>query len=126
MVAIARLMIAVAAAGVLAGCAQTSSPAAQSSYESQGSILVGSTPAAGSTVQGPINELVLNFDPPARLMEVTVTGAEGTIPTMITPVGEVSRYTVPLPGLEAGSYRVDWRASAGGKSHRGSFGFQVQ
>jgi len=126
MVAIARFMIVVAAAGLIAGCVEPSPPAPASSHESHGSILVGSSPAAGSTVQGPINELVLNFDPPARLMEVTVTGPEGTMPTMITPVGEVSRYAVPLPGLGPGSYRVDWRASAGGEPHQGSFGFQVQ
>jgi len=119
------LAAAAALIGILGGCAQPPSPAAPAS-SSQDSILVGSSPAAGSTVEGPINELVLNFDPPARLMEVTVTGPDGTMPTMITPVGEVARYSVPLPGLGPGSYRVDWRASAAGSAHQGSFGFRVQ
>jgi len=111
--------------GMGASCAQPPAPAAPASA-SQSSILVSSTPAAGSTVEAPVNELVLNFEPPARLMEVTVTGPDGTMPTMITPIGEVARYSVPLPGLGPGSYRVDWRASAAGSAHQGSFGFRVQ
>ncbi len=111
--------------GLLGGCGQPPAPASPANA-AQSSILVGSTPAAGSTVDAPVNELVLNFDPPARLMEVTVTGPEGVMPTMITPVGEVPRYSIPLSGLGPGSYRVDWRASAAGSAHQGSFGFRVQ
>lgn len=120
-----RLAAAAAALGFACGCAQTSAPAAAAG-ESHSSILVGSSPAAGSTVSAPVNELVLNFDPPARLMEITVTGPDGVMPTMITPVGEVRRYSVPLSGLGPGDHRVDWRASSGGAMHSGSFGFRVQ
>lgn len=115
---------AVALLGLLGACARTSASASAVEAPND-SILVGSTPAAGSTVSAPVNELVLNFDPPARLLEITVTGPEGAMPTMITPAGEQLTYSVPLPGLGPGSYRVDWRASAAGHTHQGSFGFAV-
>jgi len=114
-----------AAAVLLGGCTQPSGHAS-SANSAPSSILVGSIPAAGSTVEAPVNELVLNFDPPVRLMEVIVTGPDGAMPTMITAVGEVPRYSVPLSGLGPGSYRVDWRANAGGNAHQGTFGFRVQ
>ena len=93
---------------------------------SSSSILSGSTPAPGSVVAGPLDQLVLRFSPPARLHEVTVSGPEGMMPMMITPVGEVPSYTLPLSGLGAGIYTVNWRATAGGQIHQGSFGFTVR
>jgi methionine-rich copper-binding protein CopC len=89
------------------------------------SILQSSRPAAGSTVVGPVDELVLHFDPPARLDEVTVTGHEGTMPMMVHAVGESADYSLPLSGVESGSYRVDWRATVRGREYRGSFEFSV-
>lgn len=91
-----------------------------------GSILEMSIPAAGSTVQPPVNELMLHFNPPARLEEVTVSGPQGTMPMMITPVGEVQHYSLPLSGLGPGPYTVAWRATAGGRTNQGSFGFTVR
>lgn len=91
-----------------------------------GSILAWSRPAAGSTVNAPVDELVFHFIPPARLGEVTVTGPEGAMPMMVTAVGEVERYSLPLSGLGQGRYSVDWRASARGVDYRGSFGFEVR
>lgn len=90
------------------------------------SILAWSKPAAGSTGSAPVNELVFHFSPPARLGEVTVTGPEGAMPMMVTAVGEVEHYSLPLSGLGHGRYTVDWRATAGGVDHRGSFGFEVR
>lgn len=90
------------------------------------SILAGSTPAAGSVVAGPVDQLILRFSPPARLIEVTVSGPEGTMPMMITAVGEVTSYTLPLSGLETGAYTVNWRATVKGQAHQGSFGFTVR
>ncbi|HET7816194.1 MAG TPA: copper resistance CopC family protein [Sphingomicrobium sp.] len=114
---------------LLAGCAQQPQPAAPTGTgaapKSQ-SILAWSKPAAGSTVSGPVNELVLHFSPPARLAEVTVTGPDGAMPMMVTAVGEVEHYSLPLSGLGTGRYTVDWRASVGGVGHRGSFAFQVR
>ena len=89
-------------------------------------ILTWSRPAAGSTVSAPVNELVFHFSPPARLGEVTVTGPEGAMPMMVTAVGEVEHYSLPLSGLGPGRYTVDWRATLRGVDHRGSFGFEVR
>lgn len=93
---------------------------------SDGSILAWSRPAAGATVNAPVNDLVLHFSPPARLGEVTVTGPEGTMPMMVSAVGEVEHYSLPLSGLGAGSYTVAWKAGASGVDYRGSLGFEVK
>jgi methionine-rich copper-binding protein CopC len=91
------------------------------------SILQGSTPASGATVRGPVSQLELRFSPPARLGEVTVTGDDGmTMPIMVTAVGEVPRYSIPLPDLGPGTYTVAWEATAAGATHRGSFRFAVR
>jgi hypothetical protein len=84
-------------------------PAYGNIVEAEPSVLVGSSPVAGSTVTGPVDVLVLRFSPPARLDEVTVTGPDGTMPMMLSPVGEQDSYSVPLSGLTAGRYTVDWR-----------------
>lgn len=90
-------------------------------------ILAGSRPADGATVRGPLNSLELTFTRPAALAEVTVTGSDGTImPTMVSPVGEVTRYLIPLPDLEAGRYRIVWKANARGVAYRGEIGFTIR
>lgn len=118
----------VAAIVLSMGCSQTGAvePAETAEAEAGQSILASSTPAAGSTVSGPVNELMLHFSPPARLAEVTVTGPDGMMPMMLTPVGEVEHYSLPLSGLGAGTYTVDWRANAAGQEHRGRFSFTVR
>ncbi len=118
--------VALIAFALLCGCAQQPAAAPQSATTAPQSILVDSAPASRSTVTGPVNELKLHFSPPARLGEVTVTGPNGTMPMMITAVGEVRYYSVPLPGLAAGSYTVAWRATAAGHDYQGSFGFSVR
>lgn len=90
------------------------------------SILESSRPAAVSSVAGPVNELVLHFDPPARLLEVTVAGRRGTMPMMVHAVGEAANYSLPLSELGPGSYRVDWRASVLDREYRGTFQFIVR
>lgn len=98
----------------------------QTGMEMTGSILAWSTPAAGSTVSGPVDELVFHFTPPARLSEVIITGPDGTTPMMVSAVGEVEHYSLPLGAEEPGNYTVAWRATAQGREHRGSFGFTVR
>ncbi len=122
-----KVSVAPAAFTLLASCAQTpaATPPPAASAVSQ-SILAWSTPAAGSTVSGPVNELVLHFSPPARLGEVTVTGPDGAMPMMVTAVGEVKHYSLPLPGLGPGRYAVEWRALAAGAEKQGRFGFTVR
>jgi len=110
---------------LLAGCAARHSGEA-SAVDQPRSILAASTPAPGTTVQGPVDELRLHFSPPARLDEVTVASAAGLMPAMIHSVGESSDYSIPLSGLEAGAYTVKWRATARGRAYEGSFGFTVR
>ena len=127
-----RLAAAGLAFFLCAACATNSGDApaaavdASAEQPAAASILAASKPAAGSTVRAPVNELVLHFTPPARLEEVTVSGSEGTMPMMVSAVGEVEHYSLPLAGLGAGRYVVAWRASRSGVQHRGSFGFTVE
>lgn len=89
-------------------------------------LLASSVPGNGETVRAPLNRLELHFSPPARLMEVTLSGPGGLMPMMVTPVGETAHYSLPVSGLGPGSYTVDWRALAGSREQRGSFAFTVR
>ena len=89
-------------------------------------ILARSTPANGSTVAGPVNQLQLHFARPARLLEVTVEGPDGLTPMMINSVGETLDYSIPLPSLGGGAYRVNWKASAAGQTLTGAIAFTVR
>ena len=122
------LRAAMALAALATGaCVEKSAPApAQSAGTANQSILEWSRPAGGSTVSAPVNEIQFHFSPPARLSEVTVTGPQGQMPMMVTAVGEVEHYSLPLSGLGPGRYAVDWRASANGVDYRGGFGFEVR
>ena len=119
-----KVLAAFAAMSLLGACAAP--PPAAPAARAQ-SILHSSTPADGATVQGPVNSLELHFSPPARLHELTVAGSDGlTMPVMVTAVGEVAHYSIPLSGLGPGAYRVDWRASSAGTEHRGALSFTVR
>jgi ketosteroid isomerase-like protein len=89
-------------------------------------LLAGSVPGNGEVVRAPLNRLELHFSPPARLMEVTLSGPGGLMPMMVTPVGETAHYSLPVSGLGPGSYTVDWRARAGTREDKGSFAFTVR
>lgn len=118
-VAIAAAMLSL---GGIAGCA--AHPSEPPVSANSASILASSSPAAGSTVRAP-DSLRLRFDPPARLLEVKVTGPGGTMPMMVHSVGEVANYDLPLPGLEPGAYSVEWQATTGGDKYSGRFSFTV-
>ena len=121
--------LAVAPLAVCAGCSVTSPEAVATSppiARASTSILEMSLPAAGSTAKAPVSDLVLQFNPAARLDEVVVTGPQGAMPMMITSAGEAQHYSIPLPDLENGSYTVTWRATSGGKHHDGTFSFKVE
>lgn len=125
---LSRMLQPILFAGLIALTACAPAPVAvpTSGAQTGQSILAWSSPAAGSTVSGPVNQLMLHFSPPARLMEVTVTGPEGMMPMMVTAVGEVEHYSLPLSGLGPGSYTADWRASVRGQQHQGRFSFTVR
>lgn len=91
-----------------------------------GSILTSSEPAAGSVVQRPVDTIKLHFNPPARLVEITVSGPGGTMPMMVTAVGEVSDYSLPVNDLGPGRYSVNWKATAAGQAYGGNFAFTVK
>src|SRR5687768_2386991 len=102
MVLLSKALPALTALCLFGACAAT--PPAAPAVPAR-SILQSSTPADGSTVQDPVDSLDLRFSPPARLTELTVTGSDGlTMPMMVTAVGEVARYSIPLSGLGPGSY----------------------
>ena len=115
-----------AGGALLCGCAAQPSGSGGAATHSASSILARSTPAPGSTVSGPVDELILHFDPPARLGEVTVDGPQGLMPMMVTAAGETAHYSLPLPGLGPGSYTVRWKASSRGTPSAGSLSFTVK
>lgn len=123
---LSRLMLALPALALVAGCAAQHAPAAEAVALPAATILARSIPAAGASVAAPVNALVLEFNPPALLNEVVVTGPDGAMPMMLSPAGEQKHYELPLAGLGTGTYRVTWRASAGAEQYRGDFAFTVK
>ena len=109
--------------GLLLGCSQV--PASAPAL-SAASVLIASSPADGSTVSGPVEELRFRFSRPVALAEVTVNGPEGMMPIMISPAGEVEQYSVPLAGLESGNYNVVWRVNSRGQPSEGKISFRVR
>ena len=102
-------------------------PAASKATTVQHSLLSRSTPANGAIVKGPVENLQLYFSRPVLLGEVTVTGSDGSkMPMMVHAVGEVTDYSLPLGGLGAGRYTVDWRASSVGQNFAGQIYFNVK
>jgi methionine-rich copper-binding protein CopC len=125
MAAAERLLIAtLAVAGALSvGCAARDRAPAQ---PLAAAILASSEPAAGATVGAPVDELILRFNHPARLDEVTIKGPEGLMPAMILSVAEVADYSIPLNGLGPGFYTVNWKATAQTRRYQGSFEFAAK
>ena len=111
---------------LLCGCAAQPAGGEAPAQQAAASILVRSSPGAGSTVSGPVDELTLHFNPPTRLDEVTVNGPQGLMPMMVTAAGESGQYSLPLPGLGPGAYAVNWKATAQGTAHTGGFSFTVK
>ena len=100
--------------------------AADTTSQAAPAILLSSKPAAGATVSGPVDELVLRFSPPARLDGVTVNGPDGLMPMMVHSAAKSADYSIPLPGLGPGSYTVNWKATAHGQPYLGSFVFAAK
>jgi methionine-rich copper-binding protein CopC len=88
--------------------------------------IVSSSPKSGATVDGPVDELRLRFSKPARLLEVTISGPDGDMPTMVDSAEETYVYSIPLPDLGTGKYEVRWRASAAGVESSGRLTFSVR
>lgn len=117
-------------AAMLSACAQNShsgSGTAEPAAIEESLSVESSRPVANSTVTGPVNAIELHFSRPARLIELTLTGPDGSVmPTMVTSAGEQQHYNVPVSVEDRGSYRVAWRANAAGTQSSGSFAFTVR
>ena len=109
----------------LPGCA-ASPTTAPGTEQVETRLLARSTPADKATVAAPVNNLQLRFSKPVRLIEVTLDGPDGLSPMMVTAAAETTDYSIPLPGLAGGKYRVNWRASASGRPYDGAFTFNVR
>lgn len=116
------------AASLLACGPDKAIPRADLGEQSQAqSILKQSKPADGASATGPVEQIELWFSKPVRLFELTVSGDDGlAMPTMVTSAGPVEHYSVPVSILTQGTYSVRWRATAGERSHEGSFSFTVK
>ena len=112
-----RSFIVIVGIAALLECCAAPSGSAQVAQQPAGSILVSSNPSSGATVQEPVDALTLQFNPPARLDELNVAGAGGEMPMMVHSVAEVRDYSIPLSGLAAGAYTVNWRATARGREY---------
>jgi methionine-rich copper-binding protein CopC len=88
--------------------------------------IVNSNPKSGATVAGPVDELRLRFSKPALLLEVTISGPDGDMPTMVDSAEETYEYSIPLPDLGTGKYEVRWRASAAEAESSGRLAFSVR
>ena len=117
-------LLIVAGPPVLHACA-TSAETGEAAEEA-GTILASSSPADGAALPSSPAQVRLNFSRPARLLELEVAGANGSlVPIMVTAVVETSTYSVPLPKLGPGRYELSWRADAGGESHKGVIVFTI-
>lgn len=128
LIRLVMFLLAAGSAAKVAGCSQATSPSLASPPTvgtNPASILVGSSPAAGSTISDDVEDLVLRFSPAARLDEVTVSGPQGKMPMMINSPGQLERYSLPIQLTGPGTYTVDWRATARGQEYRGTFEFKV-
>ena len=109
----------------LSSCA-AQPPSGPQKQVAETAILARSTPADGSIVAGPVNQLQLRFARPARLLEVTIDGPDGLSPMMVMAAEETTDYSIPLSGLSSGKYRAKWRASASGRAYEGALTFTVR
>lgn len=114
-----------AGGAILCGCAAQPAAGVAPIQPAKSLSLIGSSPSANSTVAGPVEELVLRFSRPVRLSEVIVDGPQGAMPMKITAAGETGHYSLPLAGLEPGSYKVRWKAISQDRAYEGAFSFTV-
>ncbi len=93
------------------------------------SLLLESSPAAGSTVAAP-RQLTVRFnnriEKPLSRLRLVNEGGEAQPLTAPAADGPADHLTVGLPALGPGTYRVEWRVlSTDGHIVSGSFSFRV-
>ena len=94
------------------------------------SLLLESTPAAGSTVAAAPSTLSLRFNNRLEklLSRLRLSTERGEPVRLATPAadGAADRLSTPLPALAPGAYRVEWQVlSADGHAVSGRFTFRV-
>lgn len=85
-----------------------------------------SSPGNGSIVSAP-KTLNLEFEHPAKLMKLKLTGEGKEVPVTVDPSAPAAKnFVIPLPALAAGKYQVKW-ATLGSDGHAmtGGFSFEV-
>ena len=90
--------------------------------------LISSSPADGDVLAAVPNAIEIKFRGTARLVRLTLTGAQSGEVTLSDEhlMVENHRHTVALPAIAADEYEVRWRAlSADGHLVKGSFSFTV-
>ncbi|MFC8799679.1 CopD family protein [Promicromonospora sp. NPDC057138] len=91
--------------------------------------LESTTPAAGSTSDGPVDEVALRFTLPVTTLGdgIVVDGPAGTVAADVASAeGGLVLVATPAEPLAAGDYTVSWTAAAqDGHPLEGSFGFTV-
>lgn len=94
------------------------------------SLLVGSSPAAGTVVAGSPDRITLSFNNRVEkaLSRIRLVDAAGRAHDLavITADGPAETLTATAPLLDPGSYRVNWQVlSTDGHVVRGTYSFRV-
>lgn len=91
--------------------------------------LESSTPAAGSTSDGPVDEVALRFTLPVTALGdgIVIDGPAGAVAADVAAAGDgLGLVATPAEPLPAGDYTVSWTAAAqDGHPLEGTFGFTV-
>ncbi len=92
-----------------------------------GTALKASSPADGATVSS-LREISLTLPHAMMIQSINLTNAAGQrVPLNATlPAAPAEVFTVPVPALTPGAYKVSWKAGADDHAMSGSFGFAVQ
>ena len=94
------------------------------------SLLLESSPAADATLARPPERVALRFNNriEKRLSRIRLVDERGEGRTLVVSEGEGApdALTAPVPSLDPGTYRVEWRVlSTDGHVVNGRFGFRV-
>jgi len=99
-----------------------------STSASAAGMLASSTPADGAVLAEAPRTLALTFAHPVMLQTVVVAGP-GDAPIRATfrrAAAPTSTWSVALPALQPGAYRVRWTANGGGHAMQGELSFTLQ
>jgi methionine-rich copper-binding protein CopC len=93
------------------------------------SLLLASSPAAGSVVSAPPGQITLGFNNriEKRLSRIRLVGGGETRDLSVSADGRADSLTATVPPLAPGTYRVEWQVlSADGHVVSGVFSFRLE